>query len=213
MTMPQTSQAEATLTVTIVGAGPVGRALGTNLLGHGHRVRYAVRDNAVSIPSGAATVPIDGCATGTDLTILAVPFGVVADVVPRLGLRTDDVLIDATNPFGAAVPDGHTSGAAYIQSLAGSEVHVAKTFGVLGVEHMAEPVLSEGVAPILPVVADDDGVRDQVVRLARQMGFDAVPVGGLANAGTLEHAALYWGLLALTAGLGREVVLVAHRRG
>lgn len=201
------------LTVTIVGAGPVGTALGANLLGHGHRVRYAVRDNAVGLPSGAVTVPIDGCATGSDLIILAVPFGAVGDVIPRLGLRVRDVLIDATNPFGAAVPDGHTSGAAYIQSLAGSEVHVAKTFGVLGVEHMADPVLPDGFAPILPVAADDDDVRDRVVGLARQMGFDAVPVGGLANAGTLEHAALYWGLLALTAGLGRDIVLVAHRRG
>jgi predicted dinucleotide-binding enzyme len=92
-------------------------------------------------------------------------------------------------------------------------VHVAKTFGVLGVEHLGDPVLPDGFAPILPVATDDDDVRDRVVGLARQMGFDAVPVGALANAGTLEHAALYWGLLAVTAGLGRDIVLVAHRRG
>jgi len=213
LTKPQTSAEQSALTVTIVGAGPVGRALGVNLHGHAHRVRYAARDNAVGLPSGAVAVPIDGCAAGTDLIILAVPFGAVGDVIPRLGLSAGDVLIDATNPFGAAVPDGHTSGAAYVQSLAGSEVHVAKTFGVLGVEHLADPELPDSFAPILPVAADDDDVRDRVVRLARQMGFDAVPVGGLANAGILEHAALYWGLLALTAGLGRDIVLVVHRRG
>jgi len=203
----------AVQTVTIVGAGPVGTALGTNLLGQGHQVRFAVRNKAVDVPPDAATIPIDDCAAGSDLTILAVPFPAVADVVPRLGLSDGDVLIDATNPFGAAVPDGHVSGTAYVQRLASPGVHVAKAFGVLGVEHMADPSLPGGFAPVLPVAADDDGVRDQVLGLAREMGFDAVAVGGLENAALLEQAALYWGLLAFTGGLGRDFVLVAHNRG
>ena len=203
----------AAQTVTIVGAGPVGAALGTNLLRQGHRVRFAVRNQAADVPSAATTISIDGCAKGSDLTILAVPFPAVADVVPRLGLSDGDVLIDATNPFGEAVPDGYACGNAYVQSLASPGVHVAKAFGVLGVEHMAEPSLPGGVAPVLPVAADDDGVRDRVVGLARGMGFDAVAVGGLENAALLEQAALYWGLLAFTGGRGRGFVLVAHNRG
>lgn len=201
------------LTVTIVGAGPVGTALGTNLVGQGHRVRFAVRNKAIEVPPDATTVSIDGCATGSDLTILAVPFPAVADVVPRLGLSDGDVLIDATNPFGEAVLDGYVSGTAYVQSLASAGVQVAKAFGVLGVEHMAEPSLPGGFAPVLPVAADDDAVRDRVVGLAREMGFNAVAVGGLDNAALLEQAALYWGLLAFTGGLGRNFVLVAHNRG
>jgi hypothetical protein len=203
----------AVLTVTIVGAGPVGAALGTNLLGRGHQVRFAVRDKAVGVPPNAKTISIDGCAAGSDLTVLAVPFAAVANVIPRLGLRDGDVLIDATNPFGVAVPDGHISGTAYVQSFANSGVHVAKAFGVLGVEHMADPSLPGGFAPVLPVAADDDAVRDRVVGLAREMGFDAVAVGGLENAALLEQAALYWGLLAYAGGLGRDFVLVAHHRG
>ncbi|OBA83737.1 hypothetical protein A9W99_07010 [Mycobacterium sp. 1164966.3] len=203
----------AAQTVTIVGAGPVGTALGTNLLGHGHRVRFAVRNKAVDVPPGATAIAIDGCAKGSDLTILAVPFPAVADVVPRLGLSDGDVLIDATNPFGETVPDGHASGNALVQSLVATGVRVAKAFGVLGVEHMADPSLPGGVAPVLPVAADDDGVRDRVVELAREMGFDALAVGGLENAALLEQAALYWGLLAFTGGRGRDFVLVAHNRG
>ncbi|OBF85573.1 hypothetical protein A5791_22420 [Mycobacterium sp. 852002-51163_SCH5372311] len=203
----------AAQTVTIVGAGPVGSALGTNLLGHGHHVRFALRNKAVDLPPDAMTVAIDGCATGSDLTIVAVPFPAVADVVPRLGLSEGDVLIDATNPFGEAVPDGYGSGNAYVRSLVTPRVHVAKAFSVLGVEHMADPSLPGGFAPVLPVAADDDGVRDRVVELAREMGFDAVAVGGLENAALLEQAALYWGLLAFTGGRGRDFVLVAHNRG
>lgn len=213
MAGPGAHDATAVQTVTIVGAGPVGSALGANLLGHGHRVRFAVRNKAVDVPTDATTVDIDGCATGSDITILAVPFPAVADVVPRLGLSDGDVLIDATNPFGEPVPDGYSSGTAYVQSLASPGVQVAKAFGVLGVEHMADPALPGGFTPVLPVAADDDAVRDRVVRLAREMGFDAVAVGGLDNAALLEHAALYWGLLAYTGGLGRGFVLVAHHRG
>jgi hypothetical protein len=44
------------------------------------------------------------------------------------------------------------------------------------------------------------------------MGFDAVEVNGLDNAGLLEEAARYWGLLAFKGGLGRNMVLVAHWR-
>ncbi|HUH69921.1 MAG TPA: NAD(P)-binding domain-containing protein [Mycobacterium sp.] len=206
------SRSAAPLTVTIVGAGPVGAALGTNLLRHGHQVRYAVRQQNTTVPAGATTVPVDGSANGWDLTILTVPFAAVGEVVPTLGLQAGDVLIDATNPFEAQVPDGHLSGAEYVQQLAGDGVHVVKTFNVLGVEHMVDPALPGGDAPVLPVVTDDDEVRSRVVDLAREMGFDAVPAGGLPNAATTEAAALYWGLLAMTAGLGRDMALVARRR-
>ena len=200
------------LTVTIVGAGTVGTALGANLIVRGHHVRYAVRDEGTSVPDGAAAIHIDGCAPGSDLTILAVPFDAVAQVVPRLGLASGDVLIDATNPFGVPIPESYPSGAAFVQHLAGDGVHVVKTFGVLGAEHMANPALPDGSAPIPPVAADDDATRDRVVTLARHMGFDAVGAGALRNAATLENAALYWGLLASTAGLGRDMALVAHHR-
>jgi predicted dinucleotide-binding enzyme len=200
------------LTVTVVGAGPVGTALGMNVLRRGYRVRFAVRQPEATVPTGATTVPIEGSANGSDLTILAVPFAAVGDVVPRLGLQAGDVLIDATNPFGEQVPDGHLSGAEYVRQLAGDGVHVVKTFNVMGLEHMVDPALADGDAPVLPVVTDDDDVRSRVVELAREMGFDAVPAGGLRNAATTEAAALYWGLLAMTAGLGRDMALVARRR-
>jgi predicted dinucleotide-binding enzyme len=51
-----------------------------------------------------------------------------------------------------------------------------------------------------------------VADLATTMGFDAVEVGGLDGAGTLEEAARYWGMLAYAGGRGRGVVLVAHQR-
>lgn len=201
------------LNITIVGAGRVGRALGTNLLGLGHAVRYAVRSpRANGVPDGATTTPVDDCADGADLVVLAVPFGTVDEVVPRLGLRAGDVLVDTTNPFGAPVPAGRASAAAVVAAAAGAGVYVVKAFNVLGAEHMARPQLPDGHRPVLPVAADDPQARALVVELVGDMGFDAVDVGDLGAAGILEEAARYWGLLAFAGGLGRQFVLVAHQR-
>ncbi len=198
--------------ITVVGAGRVGRALGENLSGLGHAVRYAVRDVAgTTVPPGASAVPIDGAAEGAGLTVLAVPFATVGDVVPRLRLAPGQVLVDATNPFGVG-SGGSPSGAAVVATAAGAGVSVVKAFNVLGAEHMARPRLPDGHRPVLPVASDDASARELVVELAVAMGFDAVGVGGLDAAGVMEEAARYWGLLAFAGGRGRQVVLVAHQR-
>jgi predicted dinucleotide-binding enzyme len=194
------------LTVVVVGAGSVGSALAANLRRLGHRVRFARRSPEDD------EVEIDGASVGADLTILAVPFGVVGDVVPRLGLSAGAVVVDATNPFGRPLPPGATSGAEVVAAATGAGVHVVKAFNVMGAEHLSDPALPGGSRPVLPVAADDDDARSMVVALARDMGFEAVPIRGLSNAALLEDAARYWGLLAMNGGLGREVVLVARRR-
>lgn len=198
--------------VTVVGAGRVGRALGSNLLELGCSVRFAVRDlSTAQIPEGAGVVPIDGAAVGAGLTLLAVPFSTVTEIVPRLGLAPGQILIDATNPFGAD-NSGNPSGAAVVVAAAGRDVRVVKAFNVLGAEHMAHPVLPDGHRPLLPVASDDPTARRLVVELAESMGFDAIDVGGLDAAALMEQAARYWGLLAFAGQRGRAVVLVAHQR-
>lgn len=198
--------------ITIVGAGRVGSALGTNLVAKGHAVRFAVRTAGAEVPSGATAVSVDGAGAGTDLVLLAVPFDTVADVVPRLALAAGTVLVDATNPFGRPLPDGHASGVSLVASHAPAGVAVVKAFNVLGAEHMAHPELPDGARPVLPVAGDDADARARVAGLAAELGFDAVEVGGLDSAGLLEEAARYWGLLAFAGGRGRNVVLVAHER-
>lgn len=193
--------------IVIVGAGRVGSALGANLGDLGHQVRFAVRT-----PSAQDHIAIDGAAAGADLTVLAVPFDAVDSVVPRLGLVTGGILVDATNPFGRSLPAGVRSGADLVAGAAGPGVRIVKAFNVLGAEHMASPPLADGSRPLLPVASDDLTARALIVQLATDMGFDAVPIDGLEHAGLLEEAARYWGLLAFNGDRGRNVVLVAHQR-
>jgi hypothetical protein len=201
------------MNIAIVGAGRVGRALGQNLLALGHSICFVVRDSATAtVPEGASTSMLDQPGTDAELYILAVPFEAVAEVVPRLQLRAEAILVDATNPFGRPLPGPVASGAAHVAEHAGPDVSVVKAFNVLGAEHMASPCLPDGCRPVLPVAGDDAAARGVVARLADEMGFDAVEVGGLHAAATMEEAARYWGLLAYAGGRGRDVVLVAHQR-
>lgn len=199
--------------VVVVGAGSVGSALGANLVRLGHEVRHAVRaGSSRPLPEGATAVPIEGAAARADLVVLAVPFDTVEGVLPTLGLTAGQVLVDTTNPFGRSLPAGHSSGSSVVAAAVGEGVRVVKAFNVLGAENMADPVLPDGSRPVLPVAGDDDAARATVVGLAREMGFDAVDVGGLAAAGLLEDAARYWGLLAFAGGLGRSWAFVVGRR-
>jgi predicted dinucleotide-binding enzyme len=154
----------AALSVVVVGSGRVGTAIAANLRSLGHQVRVARRT------PGDDGIGIDGAAAGASLTILAVPFGAVSEVVPRLGLGPGAILVDATNPFGQPLPTDVTSGAALIAHVAGDGVHVVKAFNVLGAEHMSAPPLPGGHRPLLPVAADDDSARHLVAGLANDMG-------------------------------------------
>lgn len=192
--------------IVVCGRGNVGSALGESAAELGHVVTYAVRD-----PSRADETAIPGGADDADVVILAVPFAVAADTAALLAPGKSTIVVDATNPFGAPLPSGAASGAATIAGALGPGVRLVKAFNVLGAENMREPQFPAGRA-LLPVAGDDDEARQTVVELARAMGYEAVAVGGLANAGLLEEAARYWGLLAFAGGLGRHFALGALTR-
>jgi predicted dinucleotide-binding enzyme len=197
--------------VLVVGAGDVGSALGRNLARNRYAVTFAVRRPGRVDPPGAS-VGVHGAAVDAGLVVVAVPFAAVGDVLPRLGLRPGAVVVDATNPFGRALPEGAASGAEVVRRAVPRGVHVVKAFNVLGAEHMADPALPDGSRPLLPVAGDDPAARARVAELAAELGFDSVEVGGLDQAHLLEEAARFWALLAVAGGRGRGVVLVAHQR-
>lgn len=192
--------------IVVCGRGNVGTALGESAAELGHFVTYAVRH-----PAAADEVAVQGAAEDADLAILAIPFAAAPHTAALLGPGPRTVVVDATNPFGAPVPAGAESGAAAIAGALGPDVRLVKAFNVLGAENMRSPQFPGGRA-LLPVAGDDDEARQTVVELARAMGYDAIAVGGLSNAGILEEAARYWGLLAFAGGLGRHFALGALKR-
>lgn len=85
--------------------------------------------------------------------LMAVSFATVGEVVPRLGLAPGQLLVDATNPFGADTGDNPIGAAVVV--AAGSGVRVVKAFNVLGAERMSRPAYMTAIGrfSLLPQTA------------------------------------------------------------
>ena len=122
--------------VAIIGAGSVGRAVGTGMVTAGHTVVFGVRNPGDQRYADLSSVGTIGAAVdGADVLVLAVPADAVPVTVPTLGPRAGQVVIDATNAVRSAVPDGFATMGDLVASLVPSGVQVAKAFTCRMVPH------------------------------------------------------------------------------
>ena len=198
--------------VTVLGAGVVGTNLGVRLGELGHRVRFGARD--VSSPKvlaaldrvrGATSVPLDAAAEGTDLLVLAVPYGAVDDTLDAIGDPGRAIVVDATNAVGVPLVDGVSSIVDQIHRHFPS-ASVVKAFNTVGAEWYLDPTV-DGRSVFLPV-AGPSAPAELVAGLAREMGFDAMVIGDVDLAPLLERQADLWIHLAFRVGFGRDFAFV-----
>lgn len=164
--------------IAIIGKGNVGSALETGFSRSGHEVR------AVGKEPGA----VRDAGEFADLVVLAVPYSEIDNAVGELGNSlSGKVLVDATN---ALTPDYdlalgfNTSGAEELQRKApGSKV--VKAFNTAFASAQATGRIGDEQLAGL-VAADDAGAKSTVLDLVRQLGFDPIDAGPLANARLLE---------------------------
>ncbi len=189
--------------IAVIGAGSVGRALATALSRSGHDVVVGVRDPAdpkhAAVGQDLAT-PADAI-DGATVVVLAVPAPTLPDVVPALGLAEGQIVVDATNAVGAPPPGGFATVGALVASLVPAGVAVVKAFDTIGAEHLIDGTVA-GTPAFLPI-AGDPGATPAVVGLAREIGFDAVELGGPEAFGLVEEHAKLW-IHLMRRGWGRD---------
>jgi 8-hydroxy-5-deazaflavin:NADPH oxidoreductase len=182
--------------VAIIGKGSVGSALQRGLQRVGCEVRITGKDpGAVREAAGWG-----------ELVFLAVPFGAIDETLKELGDAVKGkVLVDVTN---ALTPDYQlalgctTSGAEELQKKAAG-AKVVKAFNTVFAVHMDKGKL-KGETLTLFVAGDDAGAKERVLKLGRDIGFDALDVGPLRNARWLETLGFFNIQLAFTQKLGSE---------
>lgn len=184
-------------TIAIIGTGNVGSALGERFGALGHRIVYGSRSPAdaevaalaARSGTGARAVLPAEAVRDADLVVLALPGGVVEEVVRSLGDLGGRIVIDPTNPYRAA-DDGYRdfafdgSNAERIQTLA-PEARVVKAFNTLNYTVMRDPAAAGGPVTI-PLVGDDAEAKRTVAALARAIGLEAIDVGPLRHARVVE---------------------------
>jgi hypothetical protein len=183
--------------VTIVGAGNMGRGIGTRAVAGGHEVEIVDRDpaDAGSLAGelgGSATALDPGASFGGDVVVFAVYYPGIKDAVQQYGEQiAGKVVVDITNPVDTNTWDRlatspGSSSAEEVAALVPDGTSVVKAFNTT-----FAPTLVAGEVGGQPLdvflAGDDEGAKEKVSRLVSDGGLRPLDVGPLARAQQLEQ--------------------------
>jgi 8-hydroxy-5-deazaflavin:NADPH oxidoreductase len=134
--------------------------------------------------------------------------------IQAAGNLAGKVVVDCTNPlkpdFTGLALGYTTSGAEQVAEWA-KGAKVFKAFNQTGFNIMGNPAF-DGQRAVIFVCGDDDAQKPTVLKLATDIGFEAIDAGSLVIARLLEPYGMLWIHLAYAQGMGRDFAFVLHRR-
>ena len=191
--------------IAILGAGNIGIAAGVKWLKKGHEVTFGVRDTQSqkawnAMDTGAKVVGFEEACAGAEVILIALPFGIVDDVIKAMHVEWDNkIIIDATNPISATT-EPFDSAAEAIEAWTGN-ADVIKALNTTGSANLINPVYNG--TPIETFICGDSKESKTIVTtLSEELGFKVIDVGGLENAPLLENLAKLWITMAYKLGKG-----------
>lgn len=184
------------MNVTIIGAGNMGRGIGTRLVAGGHKVTF-VDANPETAQKAAADLKAEVGTLDTplgDVVVLAVWYGTNIELAKQLGTKlAGKVVVDIANPLNstydglATAPD--SSSAEDLARAVASGAKVVKAFnttyaGTLLAGHVAGQALDVFIA------GDDADAKSKVAELVTDGGMRAVDAGPLHRSRQIESMQL-----------------------
>jgi 8-hydroxy-5-deazaflavin:NADPH oxidoreductase len=208
--------------IAILGAGNVGGALGKGWAAKGHSIYFGVpqpQSEKVetllkTMGGGTRAGSVHDAADGAEIVVLATPWPATRDAILAAGKLAGKIVIDCTNPLEpelSGLSIGHTTSAGEQVAQWASGARVVKAFNTTGANNMANS--RYGDKEITMCIAGDDAAAKQtVIKLAQDLGFEAIDAGPLKNARFLEPFAMLWICLAVKQGLGPNIAFKLLRR-
>ncbi|MBL7661872.1 NADPH-dependent F420 reductase [bacterium] len=196
--------------IAIIGAGNVGKTLGTAWEKKGQSVLYGVRNPK----PGTTELEVTAAVTASDVIILAVPWSAMPSVLENKALFRGKVVVDCTNPINSdftGLTLGNTDSGGETVARMIPEAKVVKAFNSCGFNVMANPEFPTGKATMF-VAGDDKAAKETTLELAQSIGFEAIDAGPLVQSRYLEATAWLWISMAMKYGLGREIAFSLLRR-
>ncbi len=189
------------MNVTIIGAGNMGRGIGTRLVAGGNSVTILDRepDKAKALAGelnsrakkGAKAQSADlGSPMKDEIVILAIPYGATGQVIESLGKQLDSkIIVDITNPLnatysGLAVPPG-TSAAEEIAKKLPDHAVVLKAFNTTFAKTLVEGEV-DGKPLDVFIAGDAEEPKQKMTKLVEDGGLRAIDAGSLDRARQLE---------------------------
>lgn len=189
--------------VTIIGAGNMGRAIGTRAVAGGNDVEVIDRDpsEAAALANelggagkevASATSLEPGDSIGGDVVVLALYYPSISEAIDRYGSQlAGRVVVDVSNPLdfstmeGLATPAG-SSAAEEIAKALPDDARVVKAFNTT----FAKTLVSGEVAGLpldVFIAGDDAAAKKKVAALVEGGGMRAIDVGPLRRSRQLEE--------------------------
>jgi predicted dinucleotide-binding enzyme len=206
--------------VTIVGAGNMGRAVGTRAIAGGHDVEVVDRDPAEARKlagelGGSATALEQGAPFGGDVVFLAVYYPGSKDAIQQYADQlTGKVVVDTSNPVDTETWDrlatpSDTSAAEELQQLAPPGTAVVKAFNTTFARTLVAGEVAGQQLDVL-IAGDDDEAKGKVSQLVSDAGLRPIDVGPLGRARQLEHLGLLHITLQQPLELGFQSTIKLH---
>ena len=183
--------------VTIIGAGNMGRGIGTRLVAGGNEVQLVDRDPAeaqalaAELGDAASAASQDDAFDG-DVVVLALYYPGAKDAVQQYREQlAGKVVVDITNPVdlstfdGLATPPG-TSAAEEIAALVPEGTPVVKAFNTTFAGTLAAGEAAGQQLDVL-IAGDEEDAKRKVAGLAEAGGLRPIDVGPLRRAQQLEQ--------------------------
>ncbi|GGI43739.1 putative dinucleotide-binding enzyme [Agromyces flavus] len=179
-------------TVSIIGNGNMGTAIGGIVAAGGNTAEYVGRDASQQV-------------TG-DIVILAVPYPSLGEIIEARGEQlAGKIVVDITNPlnfetFDSLVVPADASAAAELAAKL-PESRVLKAFNTNFAATLAAKSVGGAHPTTVLVAGDDDLAKQALVDVVRAGGVNAVDAGTLSRARELESI----GFLQLTLAVQEKV--------
>jgi predicted dinucleotide-binding enzyme len=123
-------------------------------------------------------------ATAGGIVVIAVPWDRVPDAVRGLEWK-GQVIIDATNTWGADDLNGRTSSELVAGLVAGARV--VKAANTLGADVLGSDPHEAGGRRVIFISGDDADAKADVVALFGDAGFAVIDLGDLATGGAMQQ--------------------------
>jgi predicted dinucleotide-binding enzyme len=176
--------------VGIIGAGRLGQAMARTALRAGRSVTIANSRGPESLTSAVSTLG-KGVSAATvkqaaaaRIVVIAVPWDRVRDAVR--GLKWNgQIVIDATNDWGADDLNGRTSSEIVAELVPGARV--VKAGNTLGADVLGSDPQQAGGRRVVFVSGDESEAKTTVISLFKDAGFAAVDLGDLPTGGAMQQ--------------------------
>jgi predicted dinucleotide-binding enzyme len=206
--------------VTIVGAGNMGRAIGTLAVKGGHDVEIVDRDpaDAASVAEELgerAAVLEPGAPFGGDIVVLAVYYLDCKQAARQYADQlAGKIVVETTNPvdtqtWSSLATSPGTSAAAEIAGLVPEGTSVVKAFNTTFAGTLVSGEVAGQQLDVF-MAGDDDAAKEKVSELVSGGGLRPIDVGPLARAEQLEQLGFLHIVIQEPLGLGFGSAIKLH---